>query len=81
MTDATEGQALPLANGSTEEQPIQDATNPEAVGNSLIQPTDEQFNSSPIHMTSASGISVLNRHLKSLKVPDYDGNKAKFEQF
>ena len=81
MTDATEGQAPPLTTGNTKEQPIQDAINPEAVGNSLIQPTDEQFNSSPIHMTSASGNSVLNRHLKPLTVPDYDGNKAKFEQF
>ena len=81
MTDATEGQAPPLTTGNTEGQPIQDATNSEAVGNSPTHTTDEQFNSSPIHMTSASGNSVLNRHLKPLKVPDYDGNKAKFEQF
>ena len=81
MTDATGGQAPPLITGNTEEQPIQDVINPEAVGNSLIQPTDEQFDSSPVHMTSASGNSVLNWHLKPLKVPDYDGNKAKFEQF
>ena len=56
-TDTTEGQVLPLITGNTEEKPMQDATNPEAVGNSLIQPTDKQSNSSPIRMMSASGNS------------------------
>ena len=76
VTDSTKGQAPPRT-----EEPTQNATNSGTVGDSLTPPTDDQSHSSPTHIAAGSRNSVMNRHLKPLKVPDYDGNKAKFEQF
>ncbi|CAB3978191.1 Hypothetical predicted protein [Paramuricea clavata] len=50
----------------------------------MIQQTMEQnqsSSSSSTHTPLYMGGSVLNRHLKPMRVPDYNGNKAKFEEF
>ncbi|CAB4042234.1 Hypothetical predicted protein, partial [Paramuricea clavata] len=74
-----EGQTQPAVTSITEQQAMQGA-----IGTSMIQQTVEQnqsSSSSPTHTPSYTGGSVLNRHLKPLRVPDYNGNKAKFEEF
>ena len=79
-----EGQAQPAVTSNTEQQAMQGAIDQGAIGTSMIQQTVEQnqsSSSSPTHTPLYTGSSVLNRHLKPLRVPDYDGNKAKFEDF
>ena len=79
-----EGQAQPAVTSNTEQQAMQGAIDQGAIGTSMIQQTVEQnqsSSSSPTHTPLYTGGSVLNRHLKPLRVPDYDGNKAKFEEF
>ena len=80
VTDTTEEQATPPIAGNTDEQTTQ-GTDPSDTEITLLQPTDVQPSSNPTHVMPSNGYPTLNRHLKPLKVPDYEGNKAKFEQF
>ncbi|CAB4004166.1 Hypothetical predicted protein, partial [Paramuricea clavata] len=79
-----DGQIQPAVTGNNEQQAVQGIIDQGAIGTSMIQQTVEQnqlSSSSPTHTPLYTGGSVLNRHLKPLRVPDYDGNKANFEEF
>ncbi|CAB4030216.1 EGF-like module-containing mucin-like hormone receptor-like 1, partial [Paramuricea clavata] len=82
--DNDNDETQPTVTSNTEQQAVQGAIDQGAIGTSMIQQTVEQnqsSSSSPTHTPSYTGGSVLNRHLKPLRVPDYNGNKAKFEEF
>jgi hypothetical protein len=79
-----EGHAEPAVTGNTKQQAVQGTIDQGAIETSIIQQTVEQNQSSlssPTHTPLYTEGSFLNRHLKPLRVPDYDGNKAKFEEF